>query len=116
MLVTASVYARASNCSILSCAYSVVRAARCPWFSVYGGQGPHGQKPCHRHQQDGGRDGGFDQVVPVSDRTRVAIDPREVAPGSLRDPRRRRRWRRAPEAVIPVAESVAPYTAVPSVR
>ena len=29
-----SPYLSASNCSILSCAYSVVRAARWPWFSV----------------------------------------------------------------------------------
>ena len=29
-----SVNAKLSSCSILSCAYSAVRAAKCPWFSV----------------------------------------------------------------------------------
>src|SRR4051794_18838739 len=34
VLLTASVYARATSCSILSCAYSAARAERCPSFSV----------------------------------------------------------------------------------
>ena len=45
--------ARASSCSILSCAYSVVRAARCPWFSVYERrERGHRQQPEHHDEAE----------------------------------------------------------------